>query len=127
MAAAVCDERLIAIARTSRAPDGGCDPVSALRTFTEELVTTTNVYQGLAVSFGAVLDSHTPGCIATTEEGRRLLHRAQAVGIVRQDVTMEDLVFVITVASLASVGASDAAASAIRFVGLLLDGAIERE
>lgn len=123
--AAMCDERLLAIAQASRARESAGDPVSALRVFIEELVAATNVYAGLAASFGAVLAHPTQGCAATTEEGQRLLHRAQAAGVVRQDVSMDDIVYVITAVSLATAEVSDASRIA-HLVGLFLDGALEQ-
>jgi AcrR family transcriptional regulator len=124
--AATCDERLLAIAQASRAREGACDPVSALRIFTEELVAATNLYRGLAALFGTVLKSHTPGCDATTAEGQRLLHRAQAAGVLRQDVSVDDLVCVITAVSLATAEVSDASSRIAHLVGLFLDGALEQ-
>lgn len=124
--AAMCDERLLAIARASRARAGACDPVSALRLFTEELVTATNVYRGLAALFGVVLKHPTRGCAATTEEGQRLLHEAQAAGLVRRDMAMDDLVCVITAVSLATGEMNDASSRITHLVGLFLDGVLER-
>ncbi|TBW37422.1 TetR/AcrR family transcriptional regulator [Siculibacillus lacustris] len=123
--AAMCDERLLAIAEAGRAREGRCDPVGALRVFIEELVAATNVYRGLAASLGTVLGHPTRGCAATTEQGRRLLHRAQTAGVVRPDVSMDDLICVITAVALATAEASDPAARITHLVGLFLDGAVE--
>uniref|UniRef100_B0T6P5 Transcriptional regulator, TetR family n=1 Tax=Caulobacter sp. (strain K31) TaxID=366602 RepID=B0T6P5_CAUSK len=124
--AAMCDERLLAIAQASRAREGVCDPVSALRLFTEELVTATNMYRGLAALLGVVLNHPTRGCAATTEAGRRLLHQAQAAGLVRRDLSMDDLVCVITAVSLATGETRDASSRIAHLVGLFLNGVLER-
>jgi AcrR family transcriptional regulator len=122
--AAMCDERLLTIAEASRARDGVCDPVTALRIFIEELTTATNIYRGLAALFGTVLKSHTPGCDATTEEGRRLLNHAQSMGVVRKDVGVDDMVCVITAAALASAESADPQSRISHIVGLFLSGAL---
>ena len=124
--AAMCDDRLLAIAQASRARDTTRDPISALRLFTEELVVTTNVYRGLAALLGTVLKRRTPGCDATTEEAQRLLDHAQESGLIRQDVSVSDLVCVITAVSLATSEENDASIRIAHLVDLFLNGAVER-
>ena len=51
---------------------------------------------------GTVLQVGTPGCVATSAEGRRLLANAQAAGVVRPDVSFDDVVCVATAISLAT-------------------------
>lgn len=120
--AATYSARFLSLAQTSRARDAELDPRGAVRVYLEELVTNTNIYRGLAASLGAVLQSGTPGCHATTEEGGRLLRRAQKAGAIRRDVSFDDLVFVATAISLA-VEQDDASKSRIaHWVDLFLDG-----
>ena len=57
-------------------------------------------YRGLAGSLGAVLQSGTPGCHASGTEGRRLLERAQHAGVVRKDISLDDIVCVVTAVSI---------------------------
>ncbi|KAG9563956.1 hypothetical protein KCV01_g20631, partial [Aureobasidium melanogenum] len=79
--AAVSDERLLALAESSRARDASLDPVASIRAFVVELVHHASYYRGLAASLGAVLQSGTPGCHASGTEGQRLLARAQKAGV----------------------------------------------
>ena len=123
--AAMCDDRLLAIAEASQARGLSRDPVGALRSFMEELAAVTNVYRGLATSIEAVLRHPTNGCAATTREGQRLLRHAQSIGFVREDVSVDDLVCVITAAAIASADAADASARIRHIVDLFLKG-IER-
>jgi AcrR family transcriptional regulator len=99
--AATYNARFLSLAAASRARDDGRDPAGALRAYLEDLVTGTTLYRGFATAIGTVLQSGTPGCHATTEEGERLLRQAQASGAVRPDVRFQDLVCVVTAISLA--------------------------
>lgn len=100
--AAAYSARFFEIAETSRSRAGESDPMTAIRAYLEDLVRHTNVYNGLAASLGAVLQVGTPGCLAMSTEGARLLHRAQEAGAVRDDITLDDVVCVATAISLAT-------------------------
>lgn len=123
--AAAYSARFLALAAASQArteesnPPG---PLQALRAYLHELVAQTSVYRGLAASLGAVLQSGTPGCEATIQEGQRLLKEAQASGVVRGDVTFDDLVVVIMAASLATDVAPAAGSRIDHLIGLFIDG-----
>lgn len=119
--AAVSDERLLAIADASRQRDE-LGPVASVRLFVSELVAHTTHYRGLAATLGAVLRSETPGCHASTGEGNRLLLWAQETGVMRQDVTIGDLVCVITAISLAVEQDASAKARIAHRVDLFLEG-----
>lgn len=119
--AATFSDRCLGFAATSRARDAAADPRGAVRAYLEELVELTLVYRGLATSLGTVLQTGTPGCQATTVEGERLLRLAQQAAVIRRDVTFDDLVFVVTAASLA-VEPAGATARIARLIGLFLDG-----
>lgn len=99
--AASYSDRFLSFAQASRERSAELSPADAVRAYLEELVLHTNVYQGLAVSLGTVLQVGTPGCHATSEEGARLLDHAQKAGVIRSDVTFDDLVCVVTAISLA--------------------------
>jgi AcrR family transcriptional regulator len=119
--AASFSERFLTLAKASQSRDADGDPRGALRAYLEELVMHSNVYRGLAISLGTVLHSGTPGCQATTEEGRRLLRVAQKAGAIRRDVTFEDLVYVVTATSLATEqGGTKSRIS--HLIGLFIDG-----
>lgn len=100
--AATYSARFVAFAASSRDADTGQDPLRALRSYLEQLVEHTNVYRGLAALLGTVLQVGTPGCIATSAEGRRLLANGQAAGVVRVDISFDDIVCVATAISLAT-------------------------
>ena len=100
--AAAYSARFETFAETSRSRDAELDPLSAMRVYLEELVQHTNVYRGLAASLGTVLQVGTPGCVATSEEGVRLLQRAQKAGVVRSDIRFNDIVCMATAISLAT-------------------------
>lgn len=120
--AAVSDERLLALAETSRARDASLDPVASIRAFVVELVHHASYYRGLAASLGAVLQSGTPGCHASGTEGQRLLARAQKAGVVRKDVSFDDIVCVVTAVSLSvEQGLSDRS-RVVHLVDLFLGG-----
>ncbi len=99
--AAAYNSRFLCFAEASRAKADEIDPISAVRNYLEELVVHTNIYRGFASSLGTVLQVGTPGCHATSDEGRRLLRRAQKAGSLRRDVTFDDLVCIATAISLA--------------------------
>jgi AcrR family transcriptional regulator len=120
--AATYNARLLAFAEASRAREAELGPGGAVRAYLEELVTHTNIYRGLATSLGTVLQSGTPGCHATSEEGNRLLRRAQKAGAIRPDVTFDDLVYVATAISLAMEQGGSSKARIAHLVGLFLDG-----
>ncbi|WP_035691051.1 TetR/AcrR family transcriptional regulator [Azospirillum halopraeferens] len=100
--AATYSARFLTFAETSRSRDAELDPLSAMRVYLEELVQHTNVYRGLAASLGTVLQVGTPGCVATGEEGVRLLRRAQKAGVIRFDIDFNDIVCIATAISLAT-------------------------
>ncbi len=122
--AAAFSERFLTLAAASRARDEALGPLDALRTWLEELVVHSTVYRGLASSLGTVLQTGSPGCQATTEEGQRLLRQAQEAGAVRPDVRFGDLVCVAAAASLSIEQAAPGAEAprASHLVGLFLDG-----
>lgn len=114
--AAAYSARFLALAESSRRRAADLDPSTALRVYLEELVQHTNVYRGLAASLGTVLQVGTPGCIATSEEGLRLLRLAQNAGVVRSDISFDDIVCVATAISLAT---EQHAASQVRIAHLV--------
>lgn len=120
--AATSDERLLSLAEASRARDHKLDPRDSIRAFVEELVFHANHYRGLAAQLGTVLKSDTPGCHAGLEEGRRLLQRAQKAGAVRKDVSVDDLVCIVTAISLAAESGSPAKSRISHLAGVFLDG-----
>ena len=122
--AAMCDERLMAVAQASRTREGALDLVKALRIFTEDLVKVTNLYKGLAALLGAVLRKPTAGCDATTKEAARLLRKGKAAGVVRKDFSVHDLVCVITAVSLATVDLDDAQPRIAHLVDMFLSGCL---
>ncbi|HEY6640546.1 helix-turn-helix domain-containing protein [Povalibacter sp.] len=115
--------RFLSFAESSRANSNAeRDPCGAVRTYLEQLVMHTNVYQGLATSLGTVLQSGTPGCHATSEEGRRLLRVAQKAGSIRREVSFDDLVCVATAISLAAEKDGSSRVRISHLVGLFLNG-----
>lgn len=120
--AAAYSERFLLLAAGSKERSSRLDPLSALRAYLEELVVNTCVYRGLAASLGAVLQSGTPGCDATTKEGRRLLRLAQKFGVVRHDVSFDDLVVVAVAASLAMEQPGSPKTRVSHLISLFLDG-----
>jgi AcrR family transcriptional regulator len=120
--AATYNARFLSLAETSRARDAELDPGSAVRAYLEELVTNTSIYRGLAASLGAVLQTGTPGCHATTEEGHRLLRRAKKAGAIRRDVSFDDLVYVATAISLAVEQDKSSKSRVAHLVDLFIDG-----
>ncbi|MFS0725188.1 TetR/AcrR family transcriptional regulator [Paenibacillus sp. 1P07SE] len=120
--AATYNDRFLSFAQASRERAAGLDPASAVRAYIEELVLHTNVYRGLAASLGTVLQVGTPGCQATSEEGMRLLDHAQKAGVIRVDITFDDLVYVVTAISLAVEQEGSPESRIAHLVGLFLDG-----
>lgn len=120
--AALSDARLLAMAETSRARDATHAPLEAIRAFVVALVHHASHYRGLATSLGAVLHSGTPGCHASGTEGQRLLLRAQAAGAVRDDVTFDDIVCVVTAVSLAVEQGTSPATRIPHLVNMFLGG-----
>lgn len=120
--AAAYSARFLSFAHDSRVRASQLDPSGALRAYLEELVLHTTVYRGLASSLGTVLKIGTPGCLATTEEGRRLLSHAQASGVVSGDIVFEDLVCIATAVSLAVESEASPKPRINHLVGMFFDG-----
>ncbi|MBB2931947.1 TetR/AcrR family transcriptional regulator [Paraburkholderia silvatlantica] len=120
--AAASDERLLALAKASRARDEKLEPSASIRAFVKELVNHASHYRGLAALLGTVLQADTPGCHAGREEGRRLLQRAQKTGTVRKDVSFDDLVCMVTAISLAIEQGGSSKSRVAHLVDLFLDG-----
>lgn len=120
--AATYNARLLSFVEASRARDADGDPLGAVRAYLAGLAMNTNIYRGLAVSLGTVLQSGTPGCHATTEEGHRLLRCGQQTGTIRRDVTFDDLVYVVTAISLAAELDDESQPRIAHLVDLFLDG-----
>lgn len=118
---ATCDDNLKRLAEESVASEEGA-PMPALRRFLERLVEHASMYRGLAASFGLVLQSGSPGCQATTEEGRRLLERARDAGEVRSEVDLDDLLSMTTAISIAGAQVPVDTRRTARLVGMLVDG-----
>jgi len=120
--AAAYSARFLALAETSGARAVNLDPSSALRAYLVELVQYTNVYRGFAASLGTVLQIGTPGCLATSEEGARLLYAAQEAGAIRTDISFSDIVCIATAISLATEQDSSPEAHIVRLVGVFMRG-----
>ncbi len=120
--AAAFSARFLVLAESSLARDAELDPLDAIRAYLEELVRHTNVYRGLAASLGTVLETGTPGCLATTAEGTRLLKQAQAARVVRDDITFNDIVCIAVAISLATEKASSQQAQIAHLVDVFIDG-----
>lgn len=121
--AAAYSERFVTFAAVSRERAAELDPLSALRLYLEELVGQTILYRGFAASLGTVLQVGTPGCLAANEEGIRLLSQAHQVGVVRRDVTFNDLVCMAIAISLSTEQDSAPQANIARLVDVFLNGA----
>jgi len=93
-----------------------------MRVYLEELVEHTTIYRGLATSLGTVLAVGTPGCVATSNEGARLLKRAQKAGLVRRDISFDDIVCVAVAVSLATEQHSNPRARIAHLVSVFMDG-----
>lgn len=120
--AAAYSARFLLFAETSLSRDEQLDPLSAMRAFMEELVLHSNVYRGLAASLGTVLAVGTPGCVATRNEGERLLVRAQKAGVVRTDISFEEIICVAVAISLATEKQESPQGRIAHLVGIFMDG-----
>lgn len=120
--AAAWNVRLLNFAQASRAGDDAGDPFSTMCTFLEGLVRNTQIWRGLASSLGTVLQSGTPGCMAVTEEGRRLLSRGQQAGAFRSDITFDDMVYMVIAVSLAAEQENASTTRIAHLVDLFLSG-----
>lgn len=120
--AATSDERLLSLAKASRARDDKLEPDASVRAFVKELVNHATHYRGLAALLGTVLQEGTAGCHAGREEGRRLLQRAQMAGAVRKDVSVDDLVCMVTAIALAVEQGRATKSRVSHLVDLFLDG-----
>ncbi|KQT05227.1 TetR family transcriptional regulator [Rhizobium sp. Leaf391] len=120
--AAAFSARFLTLAETSRARDAELDPLESVRAYLVELVRHTNVYRGLAASLGTVLETGTPGCLATTEEGTRLLQRAQAARVVRSNITFNDIVCIAVAISLATENLNDQREHITHLAAVFIDG-----
>ncbi|MCX5493676.1 helix-turn-helix domain containing protein [Kaistia dalseonensis] len=120
--AATYSARFLALAESSRARDADIGPLDGLRAYLEELVRHTSVYRGLAATLGTVMQVGTPGCVATSEEGARLLRRAQEAGVIRPDISFNDLICVAVAISLAIEQDSSPQTRIAHLVGVFIDG-----
>jgi len=124
--AATYSARFLTLAETSRAREADLDPLSALRAYLEELVQYTNIYRGFAASLGTVLQIDTPGCLATSDTGARLLQTAQQAGAVAPDVSFNDLVCIATAVSLSTEKDSPPEQHIARLVSIFVNGIVQR-
>lgn len=124
--AASYSARFMALAEASRARAADLEPANALRTYLEELVRYTNVYRGFAASLGTVLQIGTPGCLATSAEGERLLQTAKDAGAVRPDIDFEDIVCIATAVSLATERDGTQQARIAHLVAVFMNGIVLR-
>lgn len=124
--AAAYNARFLAFAETSLAREAELDPLAALRAYLEELVKYTNVYRGFSASLGVILQIGTPGCVATSEAGERLLANAQNSGAVRSDISFADIVCVVTAISLATEQDRSPRAHISRLVDVFMKGVSTR-
>jgi AcrR family transcriptional regulator len=120
--AATSNERFLSVAEISRGRDADGDSGDALRRFLEDLALNTSVYQSLAASLGTVIEHGTPGCLAITSEGERLLRHAQEAGIIRDDASFDDMIVVVSAISIAVEKDSEPASRVAHLVDLLLNG-----
>lgn len=120
--AATSNERFLSLAETSRARGPDLAPGDAIRAYLEELAENMSTYQSLAASIGAVIQCGTPGCLAITEEGHRLIHRGHEAGAIRSDVTYDDFIVVVTAISIAVENDRSAASRIRHLVDLFLNG-----
>ncbi|MGC4410165.1 TetR/AcrR family transcriptional regulator (plasmid) [Rhizobium rosettiformans] len=124
--AATYSARFLMLAETSRAREADLDALSALRAYLEELVQYTNIYRGFAASLGTVLQIGTPGCLATSNTGARLLQNAQQAGTVAPDVSFNDLVCIATAISLSTEQDSSPQAHIAHLVSIFMNGIVKR-
>jgi len=122
--AAAYSARFLAFAETSRARSAEMDPLGALRAYLEELVRYSNLYRGFAASLGTVLRIGTEGCLATTEEGVRLLAEAQSSGAIRPEIGFDDVVCVVTAVSLATERDPSPEGRIARLLSMFVDGLV---
>ena len=120
--AATSNERFLSAAQTCRARDEDSEPGDALRQFLAELAKNTSVYRSLAASLGTVIQHGTPGCLAITAEGQRLLRRAQDAGIIRGDASFDDIICVVSAISIAVEKESKPDSRIAHLVDLLING-----
>jgi AcrR family transcriptional regulator len=124
--AAAFSERFLTFANASRARDSNTNPIDAIRAYLEELVRHTNVYRGFAASLETVLETGTPGCVACTEEGSRLLKQAQEAHVVRNDISFDDIVCIAVAISLATEKQPSQKRAIAHLVAVFLDGIATR-
>lgn len=124
--AATSNERFISIAEKSRLSDSKKNPNTALRDFLEELALNTSIYQSFAASLGTVIQCGTPGCNAIMAEGNRLLQHAQQQGTIRQEVTFNDFIIVVSAISIDLEKEKSSKQRATYLVDLFLHGVIVR-
>ena len=120
--AATCDARLLLLVEKSRARAATSAGRDAVRRFLEELVLCSCMYRGLAASLKMVLQSGTPGCHATSAEGKRLLASAKQAGEIRRDVSFDDIVCMVAGISLASSQDAKGTRQISRLVDVFVDG-----
>lgn len=120
--AAAYSARFLRFAEASRNRGEEIDPLNALRLYLQELVEYTNMYRGVAASLGTVLQIGTPGCVATSEEGVRLLQRGQQAGVIRSDISFDDIVCIATAISLATEKDTAPQAHIAHLVGVFMAG-----
>ncbi|WCE06258.1 TetR/AcrR family transcriptional regulator [Pseudoxanthomonas sp. JBR18] len=120
--AAVFSDKFLAFAERWRAREGELAPDKALRVYLVELIVQTNIYRDLAASVGTVLQSQTPGCDANARVAQQLLHSAKRAGLVRKEVSYDDIVVVITAVCLAAGQGANAKTRIRRLVDLFLGG-----
>jgi len=120
--AATSDGRFISVSAASRARDADHDPGEAIQRFLEDLAINTSVYQSLAATLGTVIQHGTPGCVAITAEGERLLGRAQDAGIIRGDASFDDIICVVSAISIAVEKDEAPMPHVAHLVDLLLNG-----
>jgi AcrR family transcriptional regulator len=120
--AATSDERFLSLAETSRSRDADLNPGDAVRAYLEELARDTSTYQSLAASIGTIVQCGTPGCLAITAEGHRLLQRGQESGAIRRDVTYDDFIYVVTAISIAIENDRSSKSRIAHLVDLFLNG-----
>jgi AcrR family transcriptional regulator len=124
--AAASDERLFALAQTSRGRDASMGAGAAFRAYLTDLIRNTAMYSGLAASLGIVLRNGSPGCHAALEEGLRLLARAQRARDLRSDVSIEDVVCIATAIALAAAEDARPNTHIERLVTMFVDGIAQR-
>jgi AcrR family transcriptional regulator len=124
--AATYSDRLLAFAQMCREDIAQLDARSALRAYVEGLVGHINIYQGLAASIGTVLQGCTPACDTLREAGTMLIERAQRAGVVRADVTITEVVYIITAISLAVEQEKASPERISQLASLFLDGVFSK-